>query len=230
VFPSEFSITFKKHKMQRDPDRWFHPSTHPTWTPRMLYYYRTQPDLMIHEVIESMGTLSITVGHAMHSFIQMCLKDQGVLLDDEVYVEDPETQSRGSLDGVLDIQAPPHLEVEPIFEFKTTNMNRLSTIDDLDLDAFTKKWPGYYAQQQEYMRLSGKRLSIVLMMALGYPWDMKEFHIPYHKGFAEGVAEKYRTVLRAEEEGWVPEACCAIGSKQATVCPARAVCPIGMAT
>lgn len=230
VFPPEFSVTFKKHKMQRDPDRWFHPSTHPMFTARMLYFYRTEPEKIITEVIESMGTLSITVGHAMHSFIQMCLEDQGVLLGSEVYVEDKETQTRGHMDGVLNIDVPNSFEPEPIFEFKTTNMNRLSTLEDLNVEQFKLKFPGYYAQQQEYMRLSGKRLSVVLMMAMGYPWDMREFHLPYHEGFANGVADKYREVLRAEAEGWVPEECCGIGSKQAEVCPARAVCPVGLAS
>jgi hypothetical protein len=226
-YPPKFSVEFNNYAMNdRKPDGWFHPSTHPLWPARMLWWYLTQPDKLLVEHIEYMGNLSITVGHALHGFVQMVLTEAGILKGTEVAFSDEETMARGSLDGIVDLELPGYAGREHVFEFKTTNAAKLSSLQDLDIEGFRKKWPAYYAQQQEYMRISGMRVSVVLMLALGYPWEMREFHIPYNPLFANGVADKYKLVLAHVRGDVMPEACCSIGSKAADACPARAVCPV----
>jgi hypothetical protein len=220
-YPKNFSVKFTNHSSHRAPDGYFHPSTHPLWNERQLYYYITEPGKMVDEPMEYMGALSTTMGTAIHGFIQMCLKDAKVLVSSEVPVVDEVHKSRGSMDGLLSI---PHYG-EAGFEFKTSNMMKLSNAQDMDIAGFKKKWPTYYAQVQEYMRLSGLRRFIVLFMGMGYPWTLKEFHIPYDVPAATDVERKYRRVLDMAAQGILPSSCC-LGGKEAEACPARRICPV----
>jgi hypothetical protein len=223
VYP-EFDVHFSGGSSHRAPDAWFHPSTHPMMPARQLYYYMTSDKRLIAEPLEYMGALSTTMGTAVHGFVQMCLKDHGVLLEDEVYVEHPATKSRGSMDGILKISG----WGTGGFEFKTSNMQKLNGFNDNDVVAFKTKWPRYYGQVQEYMRISGLRQFVVLFMGMGYPWTLKECQIDFDPAFAFEIEKKYTTVLRHLERGVPPEPCCAPKSKEAAACFARALCPIGM--
>jgi hypothetical protein len=244
-FPGEFSVTFHNHDLDFGPDGYFHPSTHPLMPERMLYYYLKHPEQMVERQFDYMGTLSVTIGNAMHGFIQMCLQDQGVLLGPEDFERDnirwnPSTGeptvideacgSRGSMDGILRCHVPthPHLERQ-VFEFKTRTA-KAKMLKDLDLETYKEKHPDYYAANQDYMRMSGFGMVIVLFMALGYPWEMSEIHVPYDPAFALGVRDKYLRVRAAvnNPEGDPPMPCCSPKSKDAKACPARAVCPIGL--
>lgn len=225
-YPPEFNVAFSNHGGSRAPDGWFHPSTHPRQPARQLYYYMAEPEKVVSEPLEYMGALSTTMGTAIHGFVQMCLKDQGCLVDDEVYVENAETRSRGSMDGVLQL---PSYESPVGFEFKTSNQMKLNGIVDNDVEAFRHKWPHYYSQVTEYMRISGLRKFIVLFMAMGYPWTLKEFQIDYDLSHAMEIETKYRQVLHAVEHQEVPDPCCLPGSAQAKACGARFVCPVGLA-
>lgn len=237
-FPEDFSVDFHRHSMKREPDGWFHPSEHPLWPARKLWLYARDPASCIVLPKEYMGALSVTIGTAVHSFIQMCLHDMGVLvmverevngqveLFPEHAVEDLALRSRGSMDGVLKIKIPARNEERQLFEFKSSNLMKLSKIKDLDLEAFKKTWPDYYVQVQEYMRMSGLRVAVVLFMAMGYPWELREFHVPYDPIIAQGVAEKYRLAVQPD----MPQPCCAPGSKTAKACEMRLACPVGQAS
>lgn len=244
-FPGDFSVRFEKHDLDFGPDGWFHPSTHPLWPARMLYYYLTEPQAMIPEMREYMGTLSITFGKAMHGFITMCLQDQGVLLTPEDFEAegiawnpktgepiaiDRDTGSRGSMDGILRLQMQPYIadgSNRQVFEFKTRSP-KAKVIPDLDLEAYKEKYDTYYAQNQDYMRMTGYRMTIVLLMSLGYPWEMTEVHVPFDPKFALAVRDKYVEVRSAAAAKSPPLPCCGVKSKEAKVCPARTVCPVGM--
>ena len=65
----------------------------------------------------------------------------------------------------------------------------------MDLDVFREKWPKYWAQMQECMRMTGLRRYIVFFQGLGNPWEQREFHIPYDAVFAAQTEAKYRRVL-----------------------------------
>jgi hypothetical protein len=222
-YPKKFSIDFANHGGERKPDGYFHPSTHPLVPARKLYYYLTEPDKIDNEPLEFMGALSTTMGTAIHGFVQMCLKDTGVLVDDEVFVIDHETGSRGSMDGVLNL---PTLG-ETGLEFKTSNQMKLQGLHDNDIETFKTKWPVYYAQVQEYMRLSGLRKFVVLFLSMGYPWTMKEVLVPFDQGMASMIETKYRGVRAAAASGEVPPECCSPFSKESQTCPMRRVCPVG---
>lgn len=220
------------HALDFGPDGFFHPSTHPLMAARQLYWYLTEPDEWISERFEYMGTLSVTIGKIMHRFIQGVLWDLGVLVAPGPDDEEPQalcgaTGATGHYDGELSLTIPTHVDQHrQLLEFKTASpMTKFP--DDLDLEAFKRKYPQYYAQVQEYLRMTGLRLAVVLMFAMGYPWEMREFHIPYDPAFAEGVADKYVMVRAHVEAGEMPPACCAPGSSQARQCPARTVCPVG---
>jgi hypothetical protein len=235
-FP-RFVLEFPKQEMAREPDGWFHPSTHPLWNERQLFHYLVHPDAMENERLQYMSTLSITVGKAMHGFIEMCLTDSGLRPHDlqrctvcpperecvEAGVVDEETGSRGHMDGILELGQilRPFQESQPLVEFKTSNQAKLRKIKDLDLEAFKATWPVYWAQVQEYMRLSGRRMAVVLFMSMGFPWEMREFHVPYDRGHNEMIREKYLNVRAlAKMNSTVSLRCCG----KPKDCPARLVC------
>lgn len=235
-FP-DYSIDFINHEMEREPDGWFHPSTHPLWHPRVLYQYLSQPHLMRIEKKEYMGTLSVTIGTAMHGFVQMCLEDAGVLPKalqvctvcdpalplHEPGVIDEDAGERGHMDGLLDFSSLSVVSRElesPVFEFKTSNLMKLAKLHDMDLEHYKKTWPDYYAQNQSYMRMSGRRMVVVLFLGMGYPWDMKEVHVPYDAGFSQQVRQKYLDVRQAVADQRPLAQCC--GSTK--TCPAGRIC------
>ena len=237
-FPEDFSVNFRKHSLDHGPDGWFHPSTHPLWPERKLYLYLAHPEKFIAEEKGHMGVLSITMGTAMHGFVSMCLDDLGVLVKppadepcrcgdpecDEWYVEDVLTGARGHQDGRLAINGG-----RQGFEFKTISP-KARLPEDLDLDWLKEKHPDYYAQQQEYMRLSGYRFTVILFLVMGYPWESREIHIPYDAAFAEGVADKYLRVRAALADREIPRIeCCKPRSATARACEVRAACPVGCA-
>lgn len=235
-FP-DFSVHFRKAETgPRKPDGWFHPSSHPLMDERVLYEYLANPETFPAEHMQYMNTLSVTMGRITHEFIQMCLTDMGLRPAHlqvcemcspesgcrEAGVKDEELGERGHLDGLLDLTSlGPHVSEAlrmPTFEFKTSNDNfgKLSKIDDLDLEAFKKKWPGYYAQQQRYQKMSGRRMTVVLMMEMSYPWVMREFHVPFDPAFNAGIDQKYRRIRQHVADQQPPECCgkyksCAIG-------------------
>lgn len=236
-FP-DYSLTFKKQKMERDPDGWFHPSTHPLMSERALYEYLAHPKDFPVEKKRYMSTFAVTMGKVYHEFIQMCLEDAQIRPAhlqvctmcppkrkcNEPGVKDEDTGARGHMDGILDVSRFPALPegmVEPVFEFKTTgnNFGKL-TKDTLDLDLpyFKSKWPVYYAQVQEYMRMTGKAWTIVLFMEGNFPWEMREYHVPFDPAFAQRIANKYRSVRQAVADG-VPPRCC-----MSTSCPIKSKC------
>lgn len=265
-FP-DFDVKFRNHKMEREPDGWFHPSTHPLWKPGALLRYLTKPKEMPVEKKEYMGTLSVTIGTAMHGFVEMCLEDagirpralnmctvcpracpspkgrsknktcgchldEGLLLPNGDHVVgcrepgaiDPEAGSRGHMDGVLDLSAmstPSQAHDQPGFEFKTSSARK--QIADLDLASYREKHPIYYAQNQEYMRMRGLRMMIVLFMYMGYPWEQTEIHVPYDPAFAMGIRDKYLRVRQAAADQ-VDLACCRLKG-----CPAYGLCRVEQA-
>ena len=108
-----------------------------------------------------------------------------------------------------------------IVTHNTTNDRALAKIPDMDVEAYRKRWPEYYAQNQSYMRMSGRRMLVMIFMAMGYPWDIKEFHIPFDPAYSNQIRNKYLTVRQAVDQAALLGGCC--GRKVA--CPARNVCP-----
>lgn len=243
-YPDEFSVTFKKHGKERKPDGYFHPSTHPLWTERQLSLYLSNPDQMLGEPLEFGGGMSVTVGTAMHDFIEVCMIDGGMLLKPtgecvnckrqhgrrkgqcpEWGAIDERTLSRGHMDGILDLGD----WGRGGFDLKTSNNMKLQKCSDLNLDELREKWPQYYAQAQEYMRITGLRQFIILFLGMGFPWTMVEYHIPYDIEHNFAVEQKYLRAIEHAKNGTLPTIpCCAPRSKEARACLARNACPIGL--
>lgn len=211
----------------RKPDSWFHPSTHPMWPERLLYYYLAYPEQMLNEVLDPTSTMAINQGHYWHSLVERCLMDSGYLLGHEVPVVDEETGSRGHMDGLTrDYEA---------FEFKTMNRTKLSKFpngapDDPELIAALKEFkPEYYYQGQEYMRISGYTKWRAVFLALEYPFEMREIAMPYDPIAGNQIREKYLRVRQAVADQRPPMECCGTPrSKLVKMCPARALCPTAM--
>lgn len=240
-----FDVHLKAQERVRKPDGWFHPSEHPLMTERQLYYYLTS-DQYEREPMDPAGSVSVTVGKIMHALIEHIATQAGVRLNEAEMAEvgfaydqegepsfsDEATGARGHTDGILhafpvfwsiyDGTPSPFVN----FELKTTNPANLRG-EVLDLQWFMGKWPGYYAQQQEYLRMSKLPGSLVLLMGTAWPWQMKEVWVPSDPFFQAGVAEKYLRVRQAVVEGRVPDPCCNAGSATSRACPARFVCPRG---
>jgi hypothetical protein len=201
----------------RPPDGWFHPSTHPTWDERALYWYLVDPDHLVQEPFDYTSTLAVTMGVMVHDFIQMCLMELGIVDGVEVPVMDAEAGARGSMDGVRG---------DEVIEIKTMNdmkLGRLAkgVVDSPEVqESFRRLCPEYWRQGQTYMRMSGKTLERFLLINTAYPFAMREFVIHYDHREAEAVREKYLTVRQAVADQRPPGYCCGEFGK----CPARAIC------
>lgn len=216
----------------RPPDGYFHPSTHPLWTKRALYEYLVHPESLIPERRTYENVLSLAVGTAMHSFIQWCLTTAGALppalqvcrmgcsrCSEPSWVDDV-VGERGHADGVLDGLTP-----QPVlWEFKTSSDRRLSALEELDFEAFAHTWPDYVEQAWSYQRLSGHRMTVVLVMALGFPWKMREFHIPYDERRSDRTRDKYLAVRQAIADQ--RPLICDCNRTQRSKCPARGLCSL----
>lgn len=196
---------------KRAPDDWFHPSTHPGWSPRALYLYLTNPEVLVTEPMNPMAVLSMTAGSIWHSIIGRILCDElGIVTELEVPVRCDTTRARGHMDGIVG---------EAIWEFKTAKDVAIAKIGSVE--DYIARYPGYYLQAQEYMRMSGFRQERVLMMALTYPYDMREFVIDFDAAVSAQIRDKYLSVRQAAADQRMPPC---DGCTPGVECPARMVC------
>lgn len=213
---------------ERRPDGWFHPSEHPLWPERMLYYYLVEPNNLVKEPFDPHSTMAVTQGNFWHKFITTCLIDAGYLIppppdQEEHGFADEATGARGSVDG---------LTAEEVFEYKTMVGAKARKIaaggpsDPQVIESFRALAPEYYAQGQEYMRISGYRCWRGIVHSLEYPFPMREITMKYDPFFANEIKQKYLRVRQAVADQRLPLPCCAPKSKQAAACIARQVCPI----
>lgn len=223
---------------ERSPDGWFHPSVHPLWNEMMLYLYATGYEHMRREPFDPSSTIAVTAGHFFHTFVQTVGVREGFLQKQpevcecglkhperaEVYLVDEETKTRGHSDGVT-------FEGDA-FELKTVG-NKVWGIpngpaDSLEVLAwYRERCPGYYAQSQEYLRMSGRAKMIVVFMHLVYPFPMREIHVPRDEAFMRATAEKYRRVIQAAADMRPPRCACGPMSKEGEKCPAQEFCLTG---
>lgn len=118
----------------------------------------------------------------------------------------PPTRASAHLDAILDFggdRTAWSLQGDAVFGFdlKTIHTFGLKDVRDMDAAQFKEKWPRYWAQAQECMRLSGLRRYIFLFMTMGWPWETREFHVPFDPGFAVETEEKYLRVISHLERG-----------------------------
>lgn len=216
----EFSYDLRiARPRDRRPDAWFHASTHPLMGDSALYQYMTGK----HEPREMgyTGVMGTMFGTMVHSVVQAAMDQLGIMVplpSDpcpactlpragkkvrkgakgycwEHGAADQNTRSRGHLDGIL------NLEGVRGFDLKTIRPLGLHKAPDMDPAFFIRTWPEYFAQAQEYMRLTGLRKFIVFFIGLGNPWEMREYHLEFDPAFALMTEQKYKRVLAAVENG-----------------------------
>lgn len=230
--PDPFVIKVRGGTGDRKPDGWFHPSTHPLFDERQLYLYLTDPDRWEPEPFSYTIKMSALIGSVVHDVVETALADLGYLIVPkgtclacglrqpsqchEHGAIDPKTGTRGHMDGMLKGEG---------FEFKTANPFALANIQNNDIAEFRRKWPYYYAQVQEYMRMTGLLSYKVVFWAMGNPWEMREFTVTADPVFQAETERKYLSVRRAVELGQMPEPCCNPGSAKSKSCPAWG-CPV----
>lgn len=218
-----FRMTLRVAKpLERGPDSWFHASTHPGASDAELLAYLRGAGMDSHDDFGYIGRLSVMFGTIMHEVTRAGLVKAGIYVPvprgtcpacgleqprvcREHGASHPETRSRGHLDAILNLNPVRNmgspgfcsLASEHIwgFDFKTIKPMVLVKAPDMDLGFFRAKWPKYWWQAQEYMRLTGLARYIVLFMAMGNPWDMREYHIFADPAAAMEIEAKYRRVL-----------------------------------
>lgn len=250
-FPKHVEADLIDRHKEREPDGWFHPSTHPGWNERQLYVYLTNPGILVPRGWNYEGRMSANLGTMAHELIKEALIDDGSLIRPEGETcgscglprkgrvkcnehgfSDLVTMSRGHIDGMLapEIRRPED-EGYGGMDLKTSNEMSVRSLPNNDVEYFRRKWPYYYDQMQEYMRISGLRFFIVLFLSLGYPWQMKEVRVDYDPVRAFEIEQKYLRVREAAEESRVPSECCKFlpGTKGMDECPAVTACRRGFA-
>lgn len=234
--PDPLTVKVQGGTGDRPPDGWFHPSEHPLLTERQLYYYLTDPESWEPEPFGYTIKMSALIGSVVHEIVETALKDLGYLVEPkgtclacglaqpvqcrEHGASDLTTRSRGHMDGLIVIGGSPRG-----FELKTAMPRVITHIRNNDVEAFKIKWPYYYAQIQEYMRMTGLTSYKVLFWAMGNPWDMREFTIEADIVFQLQVRTRYLKARDAVTAAEPPMVCCNPGSAKSKSCPARA-CPV----
>lgn len=246
-FPEEFTVAFRNEGKPREPDGFFHPSTHPTMPVRQLYYYmvaKDDPSYWAHEQLDYRSRVSVTMGTALHELFEMAFKEMGMLTEPEgtCLACGKKQPDECSEHGVLDLVNNTRGHMDGIttnfsrlgtagFDLKTSNNNSLSRIEDHDLEGFRKKWPYYYGQAQSYMISAKESLGIelknfiFLFVGLGFPWEIREFIVPYDEEYCEALKAKYQKVLRHVEMGEPPAEVCCQSKAEANKCLAVR-CPV----
>lgn len=234
--PDPFRVKVRGGSGDVGPDDYFHPSGHPLMGDRQLYFYLTRPDDWVREPLGYIGRMSTLMGSVMHEIVETALTDCGYLIKPKGQcvacgkLQPKECREHGALDNVLGTRG--HMDgrlrydgKERGFEFKTAIAFSLKDVRNNDVEAFRAKWPKYYAQVQEYMRMTSLTGYVVVFMAMGNPWTLREFHIDYDPFYAAETAVKYHRVRQAVKDGRMPDPCCSAGSVQSKNCPATS-CPI----
>lgn len=220
--PIDFTFRVQR-PAPRQPDGWFHASQHPLATTKELYQWLARPERYKPEVMGYPALMSVMFGSLSHAVIERFLDYMGVAVPlpegdcpacgrpylskgkrqtrDYRYCEehggaDLETMSRCHLDSVLDFG-----DGQRGFDFKSIYQFGLKGVPDMNAAAFREKWPGYWAQMQECMRMTGLRRYIVFFLTLGNPWDTREFHFDFDPEFAGATRQKYLNVISHWQRG-----------------------------
>jgi hypothetical protein len=202
--------------MDRPYDGWFHSSVHPTQDDRSLWTYLAMPEKVRREQLGYIGAMSTMFGTVTGEVLKEALRQAGVSVKvprgtcpacglpqpsqcREHGARDERTRSRGHLDDIADFG---NLGTWGI-DWKTIRPYGLKDAPDMDEDFFRQRWPRYFGQAQDYMRMTGLRKFIVMFLGLGNPWELREYQFSFDPVYSFGIESKYLRVLQAYEEGRV---------------------------
>ncbi len=234
-FPEEFAVTFQHYTADREPDGWFHPSSHPTMGERRLYYYLAHPEAWQPQPFPYQARMAVMMGSATHDIVEHALVHRGHLLEPvgtcvccgkphgkgpgecpEWGVRDDRLGRRGHMDGILTLDD----WGSGVFDLKTCSPTVLRGVTDHDLELFKAKWPKYYGQAQEYMAMSGYQQTMILFVGMSMGWELKEFTIPRDDAYIVRLEAKYQGVRAAVAARIPPPLHCCTGGAAAKECGA----------
>lgn len=197
--------------------RWFYPSTHCLMDPRRLYY-EIHPDywpFLPKDKFTMASIMSMTMGTAAHSIAQTQLQMAGKITseeDIEVKFVNEERRCRGRLDWLFTRGDGTKIPVE----LKTQNSRAYG---------FTKEiLPSWECQLQVTMDGLGYEEGVLLVIEMGYPWQMREFRVRRDEEMLKVIYDKWATVLEHVKANIPPRHCCERGSSDMDKCRARSVC------
>lgn len=200
--------------MDRPYDGWFHSSVHPLQPEYNLWLYLAHPGRVKREPLGYVGSMSTMFGTITGELLKEALRQAGIAIRvpegdcpacglpqpskcSEHGAADEATISRGHLDDIADFKGLGTYGID----WKTIRPYGLKEAPDMDAEFFREKWPHYWAQGQDYMRLTGLRKFIFFFLGLGNPWEMREYHIEYDPVFCFEVEAKYKRALQLYREG-----------------------------
>ena len=219
-FQDSDTIKFDFHvewTRNREPDGWFHSSAHPYMSEDDLVSYLMLPPKS--DKMEYVSTMSTLFGSVMHGVIDGALGKMGIVVPlppgpcivcglprprqgkttgicREHGARDEKTRSRGHLDAILNLREHGGIYGFDMKTIKPYGAYGLKDAPDMNLEYFKSQWPKYYAQGQDYMRMTGIRRFIVFFMTLGNPWEMREYHFSFDPKYAAGIEARYLNALR----------------------------------
>lgn len=209
----------------RQPDQWFHASQHPLLTERELYLWLA--GRLPGEEMGYTSLMAVVFGSMAHAWFEAFLDWLGAseplpqgdcpscgrprrplrARPSSSYCTEhgfahPPTRSRCHLDAILRFGSDRYgFDFKTIYPFAFKATKSRPAVRDMDTEQFRERWPGYWAQMQECMRMSGLRQYIVMFLTMGSPWDTREFHIDFDPEFAAKTDAKYRRVIDCWESG-----------------------------
>lgn len=197
-------------------DGYFHPSTHPLMGKRLLWYmfHPEYAGKLLYEKRSITSMMTLAMGSALHAVVQTQMQMAGILRPENVefeYVNDHHN-SRGRIDFIAD---HPEYGTVPV-EMKSQN-----TYSYRNQHEIKPSWDG---QLSIGLTESGHDFGILLLVESGWPYNMREFRVRRNDALVSEVYTKYDEVLEAVELDIPPRHCCAEGSAQMKVCPARYEC------
>jgi hypothetical protein len=196
---------------QREWDGWFHSSSHPGLSDEELIDYlekRTKPweityngamgtifGVLVHVVVQAaMDYFNVSVPLPPGPCIACGQPRTGKNACREHGVRDERLHSRGHMDNIVTV-GPGGMNILDIKTIKPFGAYGLKDAPDMDPEYFRGTWPKYFAQGQDYMRMTGIRNFICFFMSMGNPWEMREYHIPFDPMFAYQIERKYMRAL-----------------------------------
>lgn len=217
----------------REPDGWFHPSTHASWTARQLALYLRHGNELEPERPELSYVASVTQGSFWHHLVQR------LLLEKQVLRRNPGTTAEDSIDAQCEVSLVDSLHNrkghadgrmatcdDELFELKTMHPRKIERFTDESV--LRKENPfGYYAQSEDYLDMAGLPKMRYLILGMAYPYVMQEFVVHADPIFQTAQRKKYREAIEAVQEDRLPDPCCGLGSAQAKNCVVGDFCTIG---
>lgn len=222
----EFEFDLKvRRPIPREPDGWFHASQHPMASDQELYEWMT--GRVAEDTFGYIGLMSVMFGSLGHAVFEAMLDRMGVAVplpvtncpacgrprrqlraraDPRKYCTEHgfihrATRSRCHLDAIADFGELTGVDFKTIHQFGFKKTSAHPAVPDMDAEAFKARWPEYWAQGQECMRLSGLRKYIFFFLTLGNPWETREFHFEFDPEFAWNTEQRYLKAIERAARG-----------------------------